>query len=395
LQATDNRRVIILNRTIVVQIALLGMVIVPVCTLFAATPGIVVDAHNDTVQNLVVEGADFGARSLHGGIDLPRLREGGVTVPFFAANVPIYYPEAEAVRRTLDFRDAMQRVFDNYPNDIELATSARQIEKLVARGKIAAVLTVEGGHQIGDDLAVLRTFRRLGFLSMTLTHFKANHWADSATSPPVHNGLTDFGRQVVREMNRIGMIVDVSHTSDKTFYDTLAVSSKPVIASHSSCRALVDFPRNMDDKMLRALAANGGVVGINFYSAYVNAEDAEGARKLIKSVNAIDTGLAGPALDAYAVKQRIESGEANPIVGNASIADVVACIAHAVDIAGIDHVGIGADFDGIPSVPSGLEDISKMPALRKALHDRGYSDSDIRKIMGENFLRVIREVVGE
>jgi membrane dipeptidase len=359
------------------------------------TPLIVVDAHNDTVQNLILEGADFGRRSSQGGIDLPRLREGGVTVPFFAANVPVFYPEAEAVRRTLDYRDAMQRVFDQYPNDIELATSARQIEKIVANKKIAAVLTIEGGHQIGDDLAVLRIFRRLGFLSMTLTHFKGNHWADSATSPPLHNGLTEFGRDVVREMNRIGMIVDVSHVSDKTFYDALAVSKKPVIASHSSCRALVDFPRNMDDNMLRTLAKNGGVVGINFYAAYVNEQDADGARKLISGVNAVDTNLAGPVLDAYAAKQRVDSGEANPAVGHASINDVVACIEHAVKVAGIDHVGIGADFDGIPSVPHGLEDISKMPALWKALRSRGYSEPDIHKIMGANFLRVIREVVGE
>jgi membrane dipeptidase len=359
------------------------------------TPLVVIDAHNDTVQNLMVEGADFARRTSDSGIDLPKLREGGVTVPFFAANVPVYYPEAEAVRRTLDFRDAMQRVFDKYPDQIELATSARQIEKIVAGKKIAAVLTIEGGHQIADDLAVLRMYRRLGYLSMTLAHFKSNHWADSATSPPLHNGLTDFGRDVVREMNRIGMIVDVSHVSDKTFYDALSVSTKPVIASHSSCRALVDFPRNMDDEMLRALAKNGGVVGVNFYAAYVNEQDADGARKLIRGVNAVDTSLTGAALDAYAVKNRIDGGEAHPTVGHATIADVVACIDHAVKIAGIDHVGIGADFDGIPTVPQGLEDISKMPALRQSLAKQGYSETDIRKIMGGNFLRVIREVVGD
>ena len=380
---------------IVQALAIFCIALLPVSAFSDAAPQVVIDAHNDTVQALILEGADFGRRSSQGGIDLPRLREGGVTVPFFAANVPVYYPEAEAVRRTLDYRDAMQRVFNQYPNDIELATSARQIEKIVASKKIAAVLTIEGGHQIGDDLAVLRMFRQLGFLSMTLTHFKSNHWADSATSPPLHNGLTDFGRDVVREMNKIGMIVDVSHVSDKTFYDTLAVSKKPVIASHSSCRALVDFPRNMDDTMLRALAANGGVVGINFYAAYVNEEDADGARKLIAGINAVDTSLAGAALDAYAMRQWIDSGNANPLVGHASMDDVVACIEHAVKVAGIDHVGIGADFDGITSVPRGLEDVSKMPAVWKALRARGMSETDIRKIMGGNFLRVIREVVGE
>jgi membrane dipeptidase len=377
------------------SLAIITLALAPVRSFSNTTPLVVIDAHNDTVQNLMSESADFGRRSSQGGIDLPRLREGGVTVPFFAANVPVYYSESDAVRRTLDFRDAMQRVFDKYPNDIELATSARQIERIVANKKIAAVLTIEGGHQIGDDLAVLRSFRQLGFLSMTLTHFKSNHWADSATSPPLHNGLTDFGREVVREMNRIGMIVDVSHVSDKTFYDALAVSKKPVIASHSSCRALVDFPRNMDDAMLRALAMNGGVVGINFYAAYVNEKDADGARKLITGVNAVDTTLTGPSLDAYATKQRVAAGEANPVVGNASIDDVVACIEHAVNVAGIDHVGIGADFDGIPTVPRGLEDISKMPALWQQLRSRGHSEADIHKIMGGNFLRVIREVVGD
>jgi membrane dipeptidase len=191
------------------------------------------------------------------------------------------------------------------------------------------------------------------------------------------------------------MIVDVSHVSDKTFYDTIAVSKKPIIASHSSCRALVDFHRNMDDAMLRALAANGGVVGVNFYSAYVNEEDASGARKLIKGINALDTNLVGPALDAYAMKQRVTDGLSNPEVGHASINDVVACIDHAVKVAGIDHVGIGADFDGVTSVPRGLEDVSKMPALWKALQSRGYSETDLHKIMGGNFLRVIREVVGD
>jgi membrane dipeptidase len=230
---------------------------------------------------------------------------------------------------------------------------------------------------------------------MTLAHFKSNDWADSATSPALHNGLTDFGREVVREMNRIGMIVDVSHVSDKTFYATLAVSTKPVIASHSSCRALVDFPRNMDDDMLRALAKNGGVVGVNFYSAYVNEQDADGARKLIAGIDGVDTNLRGATLDAFAIQQNIASGDAHPTIGNASISDVVACIDHAVKVAGIDHVGIGSDFDGVPSVPQGLEDVSKMPALWASLKSHGYSDSDLHKIMGGNFMRVIRAVVGE
>ena len=353
-----------------------------------------VDAHNDTVQRLLLSGADLGVRSSKGSVDLPRLREGGMHVPFFALWVPMYYKGSEAVRRTLDFRDKMQEVFDKYPDQIGLATSAEDIQHLVQQGKIAAVLTIEGGHQISEDLAVLRMYRRIGILSMTLTHFRSNSWADSATGPPDHNGLTDFGKGVVREMNRIGMIVDVSHVSDKTFYDALAVSSKPVIASHSSCRALADFPRNMSDDMLRALAKNGGVVGVNFYSAFLNQKDAELARQMIAAHNKREPEMTGAALDEYAVQDWKESGEESPIVGSATIEDAVACIDHIAKTAGIDHVGIGSDFDGVEIVPKGLEDVSKMPALTAALLQRGYSDGDIRKIMGENFLRVVRQVVG-
>jgi len=342
----------------------------------------------------LLSGADLGVRSSKGSVDLPRLREGGMHVPFFALWVPMYYKGSEAVRRTLDFRDKMQEVFDKYPDQIGLATSAEDIQHLVQQGKIAAVLTIEGGHQISEDLAVLRMYRRIGILSMTLTHFRSNSWADSATGPPDHNGLTDFGKGVVREMNRIGMIVDVSHVSDKTFYDALAVSSKPVIASHSSCRALADFPRNMSDDMLRALAKNGGVVGVNFYSAFLNQKDAELARQMIAAHNKREPEMTGAALDEYAVQDWKESGEESPIVGSATIEDAVACIDHIVKTAGIDHVGIGSDFDGVEIVPKGLEDVSKMPALTAALLQRGYSDGDIRKIMGENFLRVVRQVVG-
>lgn len=176
-----------------------------------------VDAHNDAAQRVLIEKVDLGQRLPDGMIDLPRLQEGGMHVPFFALWVPSYYPGAEAVRRTLDLRDAMQGVFDKYPDRIELATSAHDIGRIVGKKKIAAVLTIEGGHQIDDDLGVLRMYLRMGILSMTLTHFRSNHWADSSTGKPEHNGLTEFGRQVVKEMNRIGMIVDISHVSDKTF----------------------------------------------------------------------------------------------------------------------------------------------------------------------------------
>jgi len=352
------------------------------------------DTHNDTVQRVIYFNADLGKRSSEGMIDLPRLREGGIHVPFFALWVPTYYKGSEAVRRTLDLRDAMQGVLDKYPDQIELATSARDIERIVGQKKIAAVLTVEGGHQIADDLSVLRMYRRMGVLSMTLTHFRNNDWADSSTDKPEHNGLTDFGKQVVREMNAIGMIVDISHVSDKTFYDVLEVTTKPVIASHSSCRALSDVPRNMSDDMLRALARNGGVVGVNFSAAFLNQTDAENLKKKTTQENALEPTLTGSALDDYAAKE-YRADYATTHVGHATLDDAANCIDHIVKVAGIDHVGIGSDFDGIPDVPAGLEDVSKMPNLTAALLKRGYTEADIQKIMGGNLMRVLKAVVGE
>ena len=310
------------------------------------------DTHNDTVQRVIFEKVDLGQRLPDGMVDLPRLQEGGVHVPFFALWVPTYYPGGEAVRRTLDLRDAMQGVFDKYPDRIQLATSARDIERIVGQKKIAAVLTVEGGHQIADDLGVLRMYRRMGVLSMTLTHFRNNHWADSSTDKPEHNGLTDFGKDVVREMNRIGMIVDISHVSDKTFYDALEISTKPVIASHSSCFVYSDVPRNMKDDMFRALAKNGGVVGVNFGSSFLSQKDADELKKHVAEQHEMNPNLAGAELDAFAANEQ-RARESVVKTGSATVEDAAACIDHIVKIAGIDHVGIGSDFDGIPSYPRG------------------------------------------
>ena len=353
-----------------------------------------VDSHNDTAQRVLIEKIDLSQRLTDGMVDFPRLREGGIHVPFFALWVPGYYKGSEAVRRTLVLRDAMQGVFDKYPDQIELATSAHDIERIVREKKIAAVLTAEGGHQIDDDLGVLRMYRRLGILSMTLTHFRSNDWADSSTGKPEHNGLSGFGKQVVREMNRIGMIVDISHVSDKTFYDVLAVSSKPVIASHSSCFVYSDIPRNMKDDMFRALAKNGGVVGVNFGASFLNQKDAEELKQRIAKHNDVEVNLTGAELDAYAAKEHAGSGEIRATTGAATVEDAAECIDHIAKIAGVDHVGIGSDFDGVPSVPAGLEDVSRMPALTLALMKRGYKEADIQKIMGGNFLRVVKEVVG-
>ena len=354
-----------------------------------------IDSHIDTLQRVLMEHVDLGRRLPDGEVDLVRLREGGMHTPFFALWVPTFYKGSEAVRRTLDLRDAMQSVLDRHPDRVELALTAADVERIVHAHKIAAVLTIEGGHQIADDLAVLRMYQRMGIRSMTLTHFRNNDWADSSTDTPQHNGLTEFGKEVVREMNRIGMIVDVSHVSDKTFYDALAVSTKPVIASHSSCRAISSLPRNMTDDMLRALAKNGGVVGINFGGGFLSQKEAEVTMRDINRIGHSEPNLTGKELDDYHTRMHMQDNWAHPKPTTATLDDVVAHIDHVVKVAGIDHVGIGSDYDGIAEVPIGLEDESKMPALTAALLKKGYSEADIKKIMGENTLRVMREVVGK
>jgi membrane dipeptidase len=353
-----------------------------------------IDSHIDTIQHVLEAHADLTQNLPYAHVDIPKLHEGGMKAPFFALWVPVFYPGPEAVRRTLDLRDAMQRVLDAHPDQIELATTAADIQRIVKSGKISAFLAIEGGHQIDDDLAVLRTYYRLGIRAMTLTHFKNNNWADSSTDKPAHNGLTPFGKDVVREMNRLGMIVDVSHVSDKTFYDAIAVSTKPVILSHSSVRAISEIPRNVTDDMLRALAKNGGVVGINFGEGFINNKDAAALNASISNLSSGPADMTAKSLDAYAHKEYQDqiAGQHKPA---ATIEDVVAHIDHVVKVAGIDHIGIGSDFDGITAPPQGLENVSKMPYLVAALIKHGYSDRDIKKILGENYLRVIQQVTGK
>ena len=358
--------------------------------LMAKTLGI--DAHIDTIQRVMV-GQDLGTRSNVGHADIPRLFEGGMRAPFFALWVPVFFRGAEAVRRTLDLRDAMQSVLDAHKDEIELAATAADIERIVKAGKISVFLTIEGGHAIDDDLRVLRMYHRLGIRSMILTHARNTNWADSSSDTPAHNGLTDFGKEVVREMNRLGMLVDLAHASDKTFYDALAVTSTPVIVSHSSMRAISNVPRNVSDDMLRALAKNGGVIGINFGMGFINPKDAEKLR-LATDTEAEAPTLTGKELDEYAAKNAQKLFGARPKVV-ATVEDVADHIDHAVKVAGIDHVGIGSDFDGIAAAANGLEDISKMPALVAVLLQRGYPQDDLKKILGGNFLRVVRDAIGE
>ena len=351
-----------------------------------------IDSHIDTIQRVML-GEDLSKPDDTGHVDIPRLREGGMHAAFFAFWVPIFFRGAEAVRRTLDLRDAMQSVLDANRDQIEMATTAADIERIVKAQKIAAFLTIEGGHAIDDDLRVLRNYYRLGIRAMTLTHAGNTNWADSANDTPAHNGLTDFGKEVVREMNRLGMLVDLSHASDKTFYDALSVTNKPVILSHSSMRAISNVPRNVSDEMLCALAKNGGVVGINFGMGFINPKDAEKLRLATQTESKAPL-LTGKALDDYAAEnaRKLFGTRANVV---ATVEDVADHIDYAVKIAGIDHVGIGSDFDGIAGTANGLEDVSKMPALVAVLLKRGYAESDLKKILGGNFLRVVREVTGE
>ena len=357
---------------------------------------IVIDTHDDTTQRLLDLKFDLGARHSDGSIDIPRMRDGGLSALFFSIWIPSKITGPQAVKQALDQIDAVRETVRKHPNDLVLATTADEIRAAHAQNKIAALIGVEGGHMIGNDLGVLRSFAALGVRYMTLTHMGNTEWADSSTDKPAHNGLTDFGKDVVREMNRLGVIVDVSHVSDKTFYDVLATSKAPVFASHSSCRALCDAARNMTDDMILDLAKHGGVIQINYYVGFLSQEfrDLEKVNPgLEKQVEAEikkrcgdDEACSSVAGDQI-VREYMQSGK----LPRVDWTKIIAHIDHAVKVAGIDHVGLGSDFDGA-AMPIGMEDASHLPQITQALLDKGYSDSDIRKILGENTLRLLREV---
>lgn len=356
---------------------------------------IVIDTHDDTTQLLLHPAFDLGARHNDGDIDIPRMREGGLGGIFFSIWIPGSVTGPEAVKRAIDQIDAVRRQVVLHPKDLALATTADEVRRAHADGKIAVLMGVEGGHMIDDDLGVLRSFAALGVRYMTLTHFLNNNWADSSTDTPAHNGLTDFGRQVVREMNRTGMMVDISHVSDKTFYDALAASEAPLIASHSSCRALCDAPRDMTDDMIRALAAKGGVIQINFHIGFLSQQfrDAQNAApQLQKEIDAETKKRCGDADDEgcstvegeKVLREYVAQGKL-PRVDWTLIVDH---IDHAVKLVGADHVGLGSDFDGA-NMPYGMDDVTHLPQITGALLKKGYSESDIRKILGGNTLRVM------
>ena len=357
---------------------------------------IVVDTHDDTTQRLLDGDFDLLPRNGSGSIDIPRMKEGGLAAIFFSIWIPSKINGSEAVKHALDQIDAVREQVRRHPTETTLATTAAEIREARKNGKIAALMGVEGGHMIASDLGVLRSYAALGVRYMTLTHSGNDEWADSSTDKAVHNGLTDFGKNVVREMNRLGVMVDISHVSDKTFYDALDVSRAPLIASHSSCRAICDAPRNMTDQMIKDLAAKGGVIQINYHVGFLSQEfrDAEKADPEInKAISAEVQKRCGEKEGCQLIegdritREYVEKGK----LPRVDWTKIIEHIDHAVKVGGVDHVGLGSDFDGA-NMPYGMEDASKLPKITEALLRKGYSEGDVKKILGENTLRVMTEV---
>lgn len=359
---------------------------------------ILIDTHDD-ITSRTVEGYDIATPNKHGQTDLARMK-GFLGAEFFAVYVGAEYVNGNhSANRALQMIDTVRTdIIATHPNEFVFATTADDIVRAHSEHKIAALMGIEGGHAIEDSLRLLRDYYALGVRYMTLTHFNTNNWADSqgdAENAKVahHNGLTPFGKDVVREMNRLGMMVDISHTADKTFWDALETSSAPIIASHSGCRAVSSYTRNMTDEMIKALAAKGGVMQINFGCDFLSQRYFDASKPLQASMREqymAAMKIEDPTAKAAAIeKLRAEFTEKLP---PATLADVVAQIDHAVKIGGVDHVGIGTDFDGVGCVPPDLDSYNKFPALTRALLEKGYSAEDIKKIYGGNLLRVMRAV---
>lgn len=320
--------------------------------------------------------------------DIPRLRKGGLGGQFWSVYVPADLKGPEATRAVLEQIDVVYRLAERYPETFEIATTADDVVRIHKAGKIASLLGMEGGHSIDNSLAVLRELYRSGARYMTITHSKNNDWADSATDEPKHKGLTAFGEEVIREMNRLGMLVDLSHVSPQTMKEAMAVSKAPVIFSHSSARALTDHPRDVPDDVLKLLPEDGGVVMVTFVPSFIseearawNAED-DAAEARLKALHPDSSEKVKAGLKAWR--------EAHP-APKATLEQVADHIEHVRKVAGIDHVGIGSDFDGITSTPAGLDGVEDYPALLAELLRRGWTDEEIKKLAGGNVLRVMRE----
>jgi membrane dipeptidase len=350
-----------------------------------------IDGHNDLPWRArTLAGYDWERLDIAGSTpthtDLPRLRSGCVGGQFWSVFVPSTLPADQAVIQTLEQVDAVHAMVRRYADQLGLATTADEVERVFASGRVASLMGAEGGHSIGSSLGVLRVLHRLGVRYLTLTHNDNTPWADSATDTPVHGGLTDFGREVVREMNRLGMLVDLSHVSADTMRDALDTSVAPVVFSHSSARAVCDSPRNVPDDVLQTMAAAGGTCMAVFAPQFVSQEvrdwrEEAAAAAQAEGVAATDLERFEPWMQTY----RLHHPEPR-----ATLAQVVEHVEHLREVAGVDHIGVGGDYDGVSTLPVGLEDVSGYPRLFAALAARGWSDSDLAKLAGANVLRTLR-----
>ena len=360
---------------------------------------IVVDGHADTIGRSLDDGEDLGTETGKGHLDLPRMERGGLDAQFMSCWVePKYVERKEAALRAFRMIDAVKQWIVRFPDRMALARSAGDVRRAAAQGKVCGILCIEGGHAIEDDLGLLRTFHELGVRYLTLTWNNANNWADSCRERR-HGGLTGFGRQVVREMNRLGMLVDLSHVAEKTFWHALETADTPVICSHSCARVLCDHVRNLSDDQLRALAGNGGVVGVNFYSGFLSQEfkngkqdvdradeeERERARLRFKDDPVRMDQALGEIGDRYHAQEASMEPPALDVL--------VDHIEHIARVAGIDHVGLGSDFDGVAALPKGVETCERLPNLTVRLLERGLSEEDVKKVLGENFLRVMEQSI--
>lgn len=353
----------------------------------------VFDGHNDLPWKVRSTGAGrLDAVDLTAGVpafatDIPRLRQGNVAAQFWSVYVPVETGrQGLALQTTIEQIQLVREMVRRYPETFEIALDAADVDRIGADGRIASLIAVEGGHCIEDSLANLRRLFDLGARSMTLTHADTLSWADAATDDPEHGGLTDFGVEVVREMNRLGMLVDLSHVSPDTMRAALRVSTAPIVFTHSSARAIADHPRNVPDDVLELTAANGGVVMVNFFSGFVHPESARRRADMFQ----VSRRLRDEHPDDAGYKAAKQRWEAEHPIARGSVHDVVDHIDHIVKVAGIDHVGLGSDFDGVATMPRQLDDVSSYPVITQELLNRGYSAEAIHKIMSGNVLRVLR-----
>jgi membrane dipeptidase len=365
---------------------------------------IVIDTHTDTPQRFLDENFDIGSTDPKdiGHISLDKARRGNLGAEFFSIWVEPEANQGHYAQHTFDLIDSVYEQAAHHPDRMMMAFSVADIERAHKEHKLAALMGIEGGHSIENDIHLLRDYYRLGVRYMTLSWSNTNEWADSSgdindAKVQHHNGLTDFGKRVVLEMNRLGMMVDISHVADKTFWDTIATTKAPVIASHSSARALTDAPRNMTDDMLRAVAKNGGVVDVNFFSGfddqkYWDAAKAQGKERDAAIAALLAKKKAAGETVTYMDEDRIER-EWTAKIPRPPFSVLIDHIDHIAKVAGVDHVGLGSDFDGVSgATPAGMDSAADLPKITQALLDRGYSADDIRKILGGNLLRVFREV---